>query len=97
MILIELLKMVVQNIAYLRVRAPPLAMVPAWVIPLGTFQYPMVGKVGFRLDRRLGPMLLTLFQTTMGLAPCLIRWFFGRFYYQTLSHAPLKLNLRCCA
>ena len=71
MILIEFLKMVVQNIAYLRIQASPLAMAPTRVIPLGAFQYAVVGEVGFCLNRRLGPLLLTPFQeATMGLPPC---------------------------
>jgi hypothetical protein len=97
MILIEFLEMVVQNIAYARVRIPPLAMVPTWVIPLRTFQYSMVGKVGVRLDRRLRPMLLTPFQATMDLAPYLIRRIFGRFHYQSLPPASLRLNPRLYA
>ena len=97
MILIEFLEMVVQNIAYARVRISPFAMVPTWVIPLRTFQYPMVGKVWARLDRRLGAMLLTPFQTTMNLAPCLPRLLLNRFNCQTLFPAPLRLHFRLYA
>jgi hypothetical protein len=97
MILIEFLKMVVQNIAYLRVRTSPLAMVPAWVISLGTFKYPMVREVGFRLDRCLRPMLLIPFQPRMSLAYCLICGIFARVHCQALSHAPLRLVLCLCA
>jgi hypothetical protein len=61
MILIEFLKLVVQNITYLRIRTSPLAMAPTWVISLGAFQNAMVGEVGFGLNRRLGPLLLTPF------------------------------------
>ena len=96
MILIEFLKMVVQNIAYLRVQTSPLAMAPTWIIPLRAFQYAMVGEIGFRSDRRLWPLLLTPFQATMGLTPCLIRWLLGRFHCQALFYVPLRLAPRLC-
>jgi hypothetical protein len=97
MILVEFLKMVMQDIAYLRIQTSPIAMAPTWVIPLGAFQYAMVGEVGFCLNRRLEPLLLTPFQATMGLTPCLIHRLFGRFHCQALLYAPLRLAPRLCA
>ncbi len=97
MILIEFLEMVVQNIAYLRIQTSPLAMALTWVIPLGAFQYAMVGEVGFCLNRRLGPLLPTPFQAPMGRTPCLIHRLFGRIHCQALFYAPLRLAPRLCA
>ena len=72
--------MVVQNIANMRVGTSSFGMVFAWGIPLGTLQNSMIGKVRFRFDRCLGPMLLIVYHPTIGWAHCPIRWLLSRFH-----------------
>jgi hypothetical protein len=93
-ILVEFLKMVIQNIANMRVETSSFGMVFAWGIPLGTLQNPLIGKVGFRFDRCLGPMLLIVLHPTIGWAHCPIRWLLSRFRCKILSHALARLNPR---
>ena len=72
-------------------------MAPTWVIPLGAFQYAMVGEVGFCLNRRLGPLLPTPFQAPMGPDSLPDPPAFWQDPLPGLFYAPLRLAPRLCA